>query len=113
MPSTKSQKLFLIASLLGIFMLINLSWILTPKEISPCDINKTADNEKITIKGIVINERTLAEDFKLLILESGDCEIDVTCNCKTSFLHENVSITGKVQTYNNKKQISADRIEYV
>lgn len=92
-------------------MLLVLSQILTPKEISACNINKTADNEKVTIKGTIADERTLSEDFKLLILKNNGCEVDITCNCLQSFLNNNVSVAGKVQTYNNKKQISADMIE--
>lgn len=92
-------------------MLLVLSLTLNPKEISACGINKTGDNEKVSIRGIVINERTLSENFKLLILKNNGCEIDITCNCLQSFLNNNVSVAGKVQTYNNKKQISADRIE--
>ena len=92
-------------------MLLVLSLTLSPKEISACDINKTADNEKVTVKGIIIGERTLSENFNLLILKNNGCEVDITCNCEQSFLSSNVSVAGKVQTYNNKKQISADRIE--
>jgi len=92
-------------------MLLVLSLTLNPKEISACDINKTADNEKVSIKGIIVNERILSENFNLLILKNDGCEVDVTCNCKQSFLNNNVSVAGKVQTYNNKKQLQADRIE--
>jgi hypothetical protein len=108
---SKPQKLFLVASLLGIFMLLVLSLTLNPKEISACSINKTQDNEKVSIKGIVIDERVLSENFKLLILKNNGCEVDITCNCLQSFINNNVSIAGKVQTYNNKKQISAEMIE--
>lgn len=104
------QKIYLVFSLIGILLLLFLSSFINPKEISICDVNKTADNEKITVRGMIIDEKILAENFKLLVIKNNDCKIDVVCNCKTTLFNNNVLVTGRIQMYNNKKQISADKI---
>jgi len=107
----KIQKICLLLSLLGILLLLILSSYTNPKEISICEIDKTKNNEKISTKGVVSNEKILAENFNLITLEDKNCKAKITCNCKTSILNKEVAVIGRVQIYKNERQISADRIE--
>lgn len=106
----KLQKVYLVLSLTGIFLLLFLSSKINPERISVCEVNKTAEYEKVVVEGLVINEKILNKDFKLLILKEENCEIGIVCNCKTTFINNKVLVAGKIQTYNNKKQISANEI---
>ena len=113
MKNSKAKNPILLASLVGILILFLLPSFFQPKKISACDLNnpnKTKEKDYVLIQGIITKERNLTESFKLLTIEGQNCKAEVTCNCKSSLLNENVSVIGKVQLYENKTQINADKI---
>jgi len=107
----KIQKVYLISSLLGVLLLLFLTSLVHPKEISICELNKTKNNEKILIRGIISDNNVLADNFNLITLEDSSCKVKVVCNCKISLLNKKVAVIGRVRIHKNEKQISADRIE--
>jgi len=113
MRNSKAKNLILLASLVGILLLFLLPNFIKPKKISACDINninKTKEKDYVQVQGSIIKEINLTESFKLLTIKNEGCLVEVTCNCKSSLLNKNVSVIGKVQLYENKTQINADRI---
>jgi len=103
----KLLKFSLSISFLGIFLLLFLANYQKPKEITTSS-NLTL-NEKISIKGKIINERNY-DEFSILKLQDSCGTIEIICNCK-NFLNKSVLIEGKVTEYKNKKQIQAEKIQ--
>jgi DNA replicative helicase MCM subunit Mcm2 (Cdc46/Mcm family) len=104
----KKQLLFL--SFLGIFLLFFLSSVIKEKELTICKINETKLNTLVEIEGFVSNERMISDKSKILTLKQGNCSIEVLVQTKIFFDDKNIKVIGKVSTYQNKKQITAEKI---
>lgn len=106
----KMKKICFIISIIGILILLFLTTIVKPKEINICNLNQTKENDFVVVFGKIIYERNLTETFTSLTLQNSSCKIDITCNCN-GFLGKNVSVVGKIEYYQNKTQINADKIQ--
>jgi len=95
--------LSLIISVLGIFSLMLLMFILPPVKISPdSDLQSLnlRDNQKIHLEGIVTKEN-LNKDARTLMLNNHTYLLCQDCG-KISFLNKNVSIIAIVEKYSGK-----------
>lgn len=107
--------------LLYFSLIISLTGILTLFVISPFQIREITTNsnlsinEQVKISGKIISERIAdkSSSFTILTLQDDKGKIEVTCNCQNSWLNRTVQVTGKVEEYDKKLQITADKIENV
>lgn len=109
MNNNHAKFVYLLLAIIGILSLFLASWYVKPKITPACKIVNTSEKDYVLVKGTIIKERNLTENFKLLTLKN-TCEVEVTCNCLTSMLKKNVSVIGKIQFYQNKTQIQAEKI---
>ncbi|MBM3246967.1 hypothetical protein FJZ17_00275 [Candidatus Pacearchaeota archaeon] len=112
----KLLKTALAISLLGILLLLFLS---TKLQTPLTTINQSLsleEYEKVKLEGQVLNFRELSPNFYILGLKDSTSEIDIVFNSKNNLsqLIKNnntlMQITGKINFYNNKTQINADKI---
>ena len=106
----KLLKISLIISILGIFSLLLLSNSLSIKDETCSEITEKNLGELVHLEGTIEKGRSY-NDFKILTLKDGECKIEVTCYCKESFSGR-VEIIGRVEKYQDKLQIKADKINY-
>lgn len=99
-------KLSLIASFLGVLLLLFLANHQKPREISSAS-NLTL-NEKVKISGLITEEKNYG-DFSILTLQDELGKIAITCNCG-GFKNKTVEVQGKITEYKNTKQIQAEQI---
>jgi hypothetical protein len=105
-------KFSLIISFAGIFSLLILSYFHASKIIVSSQIGFQKDGALISISGKVIKETLLAENFKSLIIMDRYGTAEVVCSfCgESAYYGKNATIYGKISTYKEKTQVSADRI---
>lgn len=105
-----NQLLLLLLSLLGISFLFFLSLVLQPKLIKISEISDLTINKNVKIQGQASSFRILdkATNFSSFLLEDSTGNITITCNCYN--LTGKLEVIGKIQEYNNKLQVQADKI---
>jgi len=104
------SKIYLVLAVVGILFLFILTYFVKPQEISICKIRELQQGDYVKVYGKIISERNLTSDFTILTLQNSTCRVEITCNCK-NFTNQNVSVIGKIEYYQNKTQISADKIQ--
>ncbi|MEM3405571.1 MAG: hypothetical protein QW117_01190 [Candidatus Pacearchaeota archaeon] len=109
MKKERKAKIFLLLCIFGLLILFYIQEKTFPKVINICEIEKLKENEYVSVYGKVIEERELAKNFYLLILENSSCKLEIICNCK-NFTNKNIEVIGKISYYKNKTQINAEKI---
>ena len=99
------KKISFILSLVGIAFLIGL-FLSSPIELD--DIDELEINEKVVLTGEVENERDFG-DFKIWSVEG----VTAVCNCKESYLGEEVRVVGIVDVYGGEKQVRVLEISVI
>ena len=107
----KLKKISFFLAIVGIFLIFAISIFIKPKSIDGCDLENIKDGKYVEISGTITDEIDLAENFMLFKLENNTCEIDIICSCVRTLQDQKVIVQGKVQTYKDKKQILADKIQ--
>jgi hypothetical protein len=107
----KLKKITFLLSILGIFLIFIISIFIKPLKINGCDLEDIKENTYVEISGEIIVKIDLTDTFKLYILKNDSCKIDVVCNCNLDIERKKVVVRGKVQEYEDKKQILADLIK--
>ena len=102
-------KISLTISLAGIILLLLLANLLEPKLISISEINEKMLNEKVRIRGFIVNIED-KETFKILTIKDNSSSIEVLCECKNISANQNIEVIGRVQGYKGSLQIQADKI---
>ncbi len=105
-------NLFLVISLLGIFLLLLLSNILEPKLISIKEINDKFIERKVKVQGEIFNIKTYEDsDFQVISIKDNTGKIDITTNSILNLTSsQEIIVTGSVQEYKKFLQIQADKI---
>ena len=110
----KLLKISFIASLLGILILIIITNTIPTKLVSIKEINETMLGKKIAIQGTIFSINNYEkENFQTMIIKNQSGLIHVISNSKTPINKtlDPLLIIGKVEQYNEKLQINADKIE--
>ena len=96
----------LILSLAGILILLVISMNIQPKEIA--NYSDLKENDYVSVSGKIISEKYFQDsDFSIIKLENN---ITITCNCKFP-VNSTIAVAGKVEDYNGKLQINAEKIK--
>jgi DNA/RNA endonuclease YhcR with UshA esterase domain len=105
-------KFCLIASILGIFVLLTISLILEPKKINLDKINQKLLEKQVSVEGKIINVKNFEDsNFQIIKIKKDFGEIDIILNKITNLIeNQTVSVIGKVTEYNETLQIQADKI---
>lgn len=99
------RKTALLLSLLGIIILLLLLVFLPYKEInSELQLNSTLANQKVSVYGLVMKERTYGKSFLLSL----DNNIEIISSSK-SYLNKTILVRGKVDDF-IKKRVKASKI---
>lgn len=109
------ERLFqisLIASVLGIVLLLFLANFTEQKTEQVEKINEKMLNERIRIQGKITEIRD-EESFKIISVNDRTGEIDVLCKCREIEDNQFIEVTGKVQEYMGKLQIEANKIRKI
>jgi DNA replicative helicase MCM subunit Mcm2 (Cdc46/Mcm family) len=104
------KKQLLVLSFFGIFLIFFISLFITEKNIEICQINETQTNDLVKTEGIVISEKMISDKTKILTLTKDKCSVEVLAQTRISFENQNIIVKGKISTYQNKKQITAEKI---
>ena len=107
MSSNSLLKLSLSFSLIGVFLLLILSLTIQPEQITTKNINQSKGYVKL--QGKIISQRSY-DEFSLLTLEDSYGKVQVSCfECK-NFVNKSVIIEGRIEEYQGRKQIQAEKI---
>ncbi|MDP1729275.1 MAG: hypothetical protein Q8L27_03675 [archaeon] len=109
-----NQKLFLVLSLISIFILLLVSQFIQPQITNASDISSDNLNQLVKLNGKIISQKNYeGKDFQVLIFRDDSGKIEVTTNAKQKLelnYSKNYTIIGKVSEYNQTIQISANKI---
>ena len=101
-------------SLIGIFVLLAIIKFQTIESVQISSLSSLDVGKEVKITGNIISFREYENDFKILnVIGENDLDkIAVTCNCIeiNLYLNKTLEITGKVEEYNGKLQINANKI---
>ena len=106
-----SNKKLLIASLLGILLLLFVINTIGSKEYKISEIYNKGINEKVKVIGMTKNIKTYENNFTVFTLVKNNESIKVVCNCQNIKNNQEIEVIGKITEYNNIKQIEADKIK--
>ena len=111
----KIKKILLIASLIGIMLLLLISQQIDPKITQISEINESQLNNKVKVEANIIDTRDYSNDtFHVITLKDDSGTIQAIFSSKAQKLDINSSfnytITGKIEKYNETLQINADKI---
>jgi len=109
MKTESLLKISLIISITGILLLLFLTDILEPKQITIGEINDKMMNKKIKVEATIYRIID-KETFKVLSISDGTGKIDVLCECQDIENNQVVVVLGRVKEYNQYLQIQADKI---
>lgn len=106
------KSLFL-SSIIGLFILMLILINQKPDYIQNCEDIKSADiNKKVIIKGEIKNEQ-IYSGREIISLTS--CEIPIIIFSRKVLIFpedKEIEIKGKIERYNNKLQIIAEKVSY-
>jgi RecJ-like exonuclease len=103
-------KISLAISIIGIFILLSLSNLLSLKLTSIGQINNKMIHKKVKVKGEIFNIQD-KEDFKIISIKGDTGKIDIICNCDNFIkIGNKIIVQGQVQEYRQYLQISANKI---
>ena len=99
------RKIAFMLTIIGIFFLLMFLNFQTPIVVNGySSLSKLEDNAKVQTHGIVLYERTLYGETKLLKLDNG---IEITCKSCLSYINRTLEVIGTIERYQNKTQILA------
>lgn len=98
--------IFLIISVIGIFLLMIISLNLQPQKIS--SYSELKENSYVKVRG-KITEIKNYQDFSAIKLDNN---ITITCNCKFP-VNQTISAIGRVEEYKDNLQVNAEKIELI
>jgi len=105
------ERISLIASFIGIIVLLILSQFIEPKAVQIKDIDETIIGQTITISGNITSIKNFENMELLTVISLEDTsEITVVVFEKTNISKGIAKITGKVNEYNNQIEIEATEI---
>lgn len=109
---SKTLKISLSASVIGIFILLLLSNTLSPKLIKINEINEDILDKNVKINGEITNIRNYEDsDFQIITIKDETGQIDAILNQITNTTKgQKVIIIGKISKYKEKLQIQAEKI---
>jgi len=101
------RRISFIFAILGIFLLIVFLFFIPNKELKNVkDLNKTINNEKVILSGVVQNEKT-SNKFRLFNIN----KINVICSGCKSYSGKFVKIKGVIDDYEGKKEVRVLEIQ--
>ena len=106
-------KICLAFSLLGILLLTFLSSHLTTKEYNIINITESRIGDYVAIKGNISNVKNFKEsEFYILTIKDNTGSITGTLNSKNLSINlsKEYIFTGKIEKYENNKQINIEKI---
>ena len=101
------RRLSFVIAIAGLFVL-SLFFSFEGKEVD--SLGNLEINEKVIVKGKVVEERNIYFGTKLFILDNG---IEIVCECSESFLDRDVRIEGLAEEYEGRKQIRALKVYFL
>ncbi|MBS3080638.1 hypothetical protein J4221_04155 [Candidatus Pacearchaeota archaeon] len=105
-----TKKIVLITSILGIFLLLSISYFSSPRLIQISEINAEYLNKKVRIQGTIISIKNY-DNFQILTIEENNNIIDVVVDEKQNISkNQNIGVIGKVSIYKENIQINAEII---
>lgn len=110
------MKILIVASLLGIMILLFLSTTIKPEKSNIADITEKNLNEIVKVQGKIISIREYNnQTFQVLKIRDETGTIDATSNSKTGLkerinISQDYMIIGKVSEYNKTIQISINQL---
>ncbi len=104
-------KICLAISIIGIFLLLLLSNVLSPKAITLGEINDKMLNQKVKVHGEIFRIEDKGT-FKILSIKDETGKIDVTCECG-NLTYQNIEVEGTIKEYREYLQIQADKITII
>lgn len=103
-----------IVSIVGLFMLFLIMFLYTPEEKKISEINDDMLGKKITVSGKISDIKN-SKNSTVLIKIIQECTLDVTAfgniNNYNISNSSNIIITGRLQEYNGRKSLVADKIQ--
>ncbi len=111
----KIKKILLIASLIGIMILLFVSQQISPKISSISQLNESQLGERVQIKGSIVGIKDYSNNtFHVIELADSTGFISAIFNTKSKEIKINYSLNytviGKLETYNQTIQINAEKI---
>ena len=105
-------KTSIIISLIGIFLLLFLTNILNPKQININQINNKLLNKNVQVQGQVLNIKTYEnQNLQVILIKDETSQIEIITNKITNLENnETIIVIGKITTYKEDLQITADKI---
>jgi len=105
-------KISFTITLIGILLLLFMTNTLKPAKKDIINITSKDLNKEIQISGQITNVRTYNEsDFQIITIKDSTGEINAIINKNSNLTNiSNITVTGEVQEYKSKLQISANKI---
>jgi DNA/RNA endonuclease YhcR with UshA esterase domain len=104
-------KIALVVSVLGIIFLYLIS---TQIELNDTTIEKITSGsveDKVSVTGLVTSVKQSGKTTFITLSQTNNVDVVVFSKDVNAAAGDNVKITGRVQDYNGKKEIIADRVE--
>ena len=112
----KPQKIALVASLIGILILLFISQTIEPKLVVISNITQENLNQQVKISGKITSLKEYNnQTFQILEFQDETGTIEVTANANKGLKNEinlsrNYELVGKITEYNNTLQISINKL---
>lgn len=111
----KIKKILLLASLVGIMILLFISQQLNPKTSSISQLNESELGKRVLIEGKIIEIKDYSNNtFHIIEIQDETSTISAVFNTKSQEIHINSSlnytIIGKLDQYNKTLQINVEKI---
>lgn len=100
-------------SIIGIIILLFLSYILSPEQIEIGKINGAYINQKVNVNGKIFNIKKYEDsNFQVISIKDSTGKIDITIDRIINFkINQTINVMGTVQEYKQYLQIKADKIK--
>ena len=103
-------KLSFTISIMGIFILLLLSNLLSPKLIEIQEITPILINKQIQVQGIVQDIKNY-DNFQVLTIADNTGKINITLDKLTNIkINQTIIVIGKITEYKTNLQVQADKI---
>ncbi|MFH1290467.1 MAG: hypothetical protein ABIH92_03600 [Nanoarchaeota archaeon] len=101
------RKWAFIVAILGMFVMV-LFLNLEPEKVEDySDLEELELNTRVSVMGKVVSERLIYGRTELLVLDNG---IDLVFEGVGNFENEEIEVVGVVSEYNEKKQVTVEKI---
>ncbi|MEM4647855.1 MAG: hypothetical protein QXO12_00890 [Candidatus Pacearchaeota archaeon] len=106
------MKIALIGSIIGLLILFYFSNYFLPKKIPIKEINKKNFDDWVIVEGEIKDIKNV-EGITLLNLCDNDCITVIVFDELKLEVGEKIKVIGKIKIYRGKREIQAEKIEYV